>query len=523
MDAELRGLVDQPLAEAGERTGTLRSADHPDGGLLAYAAVPIVDLGEGPPPGAVVVGIVLPARLASNLEAIDRAAGVYKRFRAQRRDLVRLYLTLIGLIFLVTLFIATWIGFYMSRRITVPIQDLAAAAREISAGNLDVRVRAEIGDELGMLVDAFNEMAGELQENREVITRSTADLRRSNRALDERRRYIETLVANLSTAVISLDSDGRVTTANPAVEPDSGRRRLDRRDPVRETLARRRASSRCSSCCDRRVPPAARNCAGSSTLPRGPEPCNVSVQISPLRGAAGENLGTLIMVEDLTELLRAQKAAAWREVARRIAHEIKNPLTPIQLSAQRLRKKFRRGRRGPGPGGPRGDRLDRARGRRAEAAGGRVLPFRADARTVAAERSICPRWWNRCWRFTGGCPGFSGRSSLDPTHRARWRWIAEQMRRALINLIDNAVAAMAGEGTIIVKTRAPAVDGAAAHRGRRLRPGPAGRRTGTRCSPLLLHEEARNRPGAGHRAQDRDGPPRHDPGRGEPASAGRAS
>jgi len=451
-DSDLRGLVEQLVAEASERTGTVRGVGPLGGGLLAYAAVPVPGVDATGLPGVtVVVGIALPARLAENLEAIDRAAGVYKRFRAQRRELVRLYLTLIGLIFLVTVFIATWIGLYISRRITVPIQELAAATREISAGNLGVRVRSEIGDELGMLVEAFNEMAAELQENREVITRSTADLRRSNRALDERRRYIETLVANLSTAVLSLDPDGRVTTANPAV-----RRILGIEVPVgraaRELLVGHGLKP-LLELIQQAVAAGGQELRRDLTLPRGAGTLDVSVHVSPLRGAAGENLGTLVMLEDLTELLRAQKAAAWREVARRIAHEIKNPLTPIQLSAQRLRKKFAEG----------------------AADMDRVVP--EAAASIEREVGALKRLVDEFSRFArmpelsptsidfrqlvesvlvlyGGHPGIRWEVDLDPAI-GEVTLDAEQTRRALINLIDNAVSAMSGEGTISIRAVAP--------------------------------------------------------------------
>ncbi len=148
------------------------------------------------------------------------------------------------------------------------------------------------------------------------------------------------------------------------------------------------------------------------------------------------------MVEDLTDLLRAQNAAAWREVARRIAHEIKNPLTPIQLAAQRLRKKFAEGARDLGRGAPRGDRDDRARGGGAQATGRRVLAVRAHARGRAARgrsarhRPIGARALPRAGEVRWDV-------DVDPT-LGRVRVDAEQMRRVLINLVDNAVAAVAG-------------------------------------------------------------------------------
>jgi len=449
----IAGLAGQVI----RRGAPVRGIDYLGDGLLAHAAVPVeLAPGEGPAvAGVVAVGIVLPSRLAGSLESIDQAAGAYRKFRAQRRELVRLYLTLVGLIFLVTIFIATWIGMYVSRRITGPIQELAGAAREISAGNLEVRVLTEPGDELGMLVEAFNEMAGELQENREVITRSTADLRRTNRALDERRRYIETLVANLSTAVISVDSFSRVTTVNPAVARILGtelhvgediRRVLREKElaPLHEFLEQAERSH-------------GEEQRRELTLARKPEALTVSVQIAPLRGASGEALGTLIMVEDLTEMLQAQRAVAWREVARRIAHEIKNPLTPIQLSAQRLRKKFSEG----------------------AADFGEVLPEATASieREVGALKELVDEFSN-----FARMPEVAAREvdfgqvieqvlALYKSHtKIRWevdlapevgkvKVDPEQIRRALINIVDNAVTAMDGVGTVEISATIPAGDG----------------------------------------------------------------
>jgi len=311
---------------------------------------------------------------------------------------------------------------------------------------------------MAMLVDAFNEMAAELQENREVITRSTAELRRSNQALEERRRYIETLVANLSTGVISLDPAGRVTTANPAVEKLLGVR-LGPGEPARETLA------------GHGLEPLAdfieqsRNSGGERLrrdveLPESSPTMHVTVQSTPLKGRAGidTDLGSLIMIEDLSDLLRAQKAVAWQEVARRIAHEIKNPLTPIQLAAQRLRKKFRAG----------SDDLDQVLLEATDSiereVGGLkdlVDEFSRFARMPQIEPKPVEltRVVESVLSLYKGLPGVEWRVDHDP-NIGRIPLDAQQMRRALINLIDNAVAAIEERGTIGITSRISGSDGA---------------------------------------------------------------
>ena len=438
-------LVSSPTDELAGRAlseaATHSRVEALEAGLLVRAATPIQ---EAPSLAVVSVGTVVPDRLATAMRDFTQANQEYRQFRADRRRLVRFYVTLIGIIFLVTMSIATWVGFFVSKRITNPIQELAAASREISAGNLDVRVRTEVGDEMALLVDSFNDMAAELQESRAVITRSTAYLRRSNRELDERRRYIEALLATLSTAVISLDSEGRVTTANPAVKTVLG---VDLRtgDDPRERLQEHSMSELAELfAVDQRVP--GEGLRRDLTIERPTGALSVSVQVTRFRGGADEPLGTLVMVEDLSELIRAQRAAAWREVARRIAHEIKNPLTPIQLAAQRLRKKF----------------TDKAEDleevlpvatasieREVGALKTLVDEFSKFARMPEVRRQQCDarKVVQSVVDLYEGREGVRIELTVD-TPIERVRWDPDQMRRVLINLVDNAAAAMEQRGEI---------------------------------------------------------------------------
>ena len=415
--------------------------------ILLVGAAPIDP--SDPARGAAVAGVVVRSDLKTWLEQLDAEDRAYAKFRADRRELLRPYYSILALVGLAIVFVASWIGFYVSRRITVPLDQMAAASREISAGNLGVRVLTNVGDEVGQLVDAFNEMAGQLQESREVITRSTADLRRTNQALDERRRYIETLVAQLGTAVLSLDREGRVTTANPAVESMLGL-------PVKPGEELRSALEGAgldplARLLDDAASRGGRDVRRELVLDRGGVSISVSVQVSSLRGVQGDDLGTLVMVDDLTDLLEAQRLAAWREVARRVAHEIKNPLTPIQLAAQRLRKKW---------------------GEQASDLGEVVLDATATIeREVMGLKSLVDEF-SLYARMAAPAPaqvdfGEIVRSvvALYGVHQGVvWdvrvdpglgvvRVDADQMRRALINLIDNAVAATRGVGTIQLVAR----------------------------------------------------------------------
>ncbi|MDH3628492.1 MAG: ATP-binding protein [Acidobacteriota bacterium] len=451
-EEELARLSRMAVRGAAEQDGPVTRIEAFGAGLFASAAVPI----DGPERvWVVLVGELLPTRLAGDLDELAAADRAYRQFRANRRDMVRLYVRLIGLIFLVTLFAATWMGLYLARRITEPLRELAAAAREISAGNLEVRVANTSGDEMGMLVDAFNEMAGELQENRAVITRSTADLRQTNQALQERRRYIETLLANLSHGVVSLDRDGYVTTANPAAGKILGidvsvgmqlTQVLGEQGlaPLAHLVEEAGAADTESVSSDLRLDIEDRSMA-------------LAVRVSPLRGHAERRLGTLLIVEDLTELLQAQKAAAWREIARRIAHEIKNPLTPIQLAAQRIRKKFATGAQDLGEVVPAAtESIER------EVGGLKRLvdEFSKFARMPELNRhpvsfgdivSSVLELYRGAQDVTWDIEIADGLDSIDLD--------SEQMRRVMINLIDNAMAAMENRGRIRIVARSPRGDG----------------------------------------------------------------
>ncbi|MCP3978948.1 MAG: HAMP domain-containing protein [bacterium] len=455
-EEDLRTLVGALVREVAADGRPGRRIDYLGQGLLAHAAVPVEAGAIGADERHVVaVGLLVPTRVSYNLEELDVASKAYRQFRAKRRELVRFYLTLIGLVFLVTLFIATWIGFYITRRITEPVRELAAAAREISAGNLAVRVGAEVGDEMGLAVEAFNEMAGELQENREVITRSTADLRRSNRALDERRRYIETLMASLSTGVVSLDPAGHVSTTNPPVEEILGIR-LEPGDDARLRFVEAGLDP-LAELVDRDLELKPEGIRRDLRLPGARGALAVSVQISPLHGAAGEDLGTLFMVEDLTELLQAQKAAAWREIARRIAHEIKNPLTPIQLAAQRLRKKFSEGAQDL-------DTVLPEATASIEREVGALKRLVDEFSKFARMPEVAPREVEFGKLIDSVLALYKGLEDVEwdvrvPPDLGPVKLDPEQMRRVLINLIDNAVSAMDGKGRLSISAERHAGEG----------------------------------------------------------------
>jgi PAS domain S-box-containing protein len=245
---------------------------------------------------------------------------------------------------LMLLFVSSWVAIHLARGISTPIKALAEASDEIAKGNLGYRVTTFAEDELAMLANSFNEMTTQLQENRRHIELGASALREKNLALEDRRNYIETVLESLSTGVISLDENDRVTTINAAAARMlgldagiSGRQRLHELMGADDLITVERLLRRA-----RRTGHAAEQAqlAGRDSSNGGPIP--VAFTATALRSSPGQGRGVVIVIEDLSELLAAQRAAAWSEVARRMAHEIKNPLTPIQLSAERIARNYRR-------------------------------------------------------------------------------------------------------------------------------------------------------------------------------------
>jgi two-component system nitrogen regulation sensor histidine kinase NtrY len=282
---------------------------------------------------------------------------------------------------LLILFGAIWMGSYLAKRITRPVQMLAAAAREIGAGHLDQRVEPQSNDEFGALTEAFNTMAGELAATRRKVERSTLELERKNIEVEGRRRYIETILQRIATGVVSIDAAGVVTMVNGA----AARLGLDQsvvvcRWPRSERVHLQPLQAMVDGAARAKSSPAAQEIA----MQRAEQELHLAAVATPLLGDSGAHEGVVLVLDDVTPLIRTQKVAAWRDVARRLAHEIKNPLTPIQLSAERLRRHFT-----DAPAGARAlvdECGDRRRGGIAEGAGRRVLAVRAHAVAAGGDR-----------------------------------------------------------------------------------------------------------------------------------------
>jgi two-component system nitrogen regulation sensor histidine kinase NtrY len=290
--------------------------------------------------GVVIVETYVPESLLTKMEGITRQYTEYKQIKAMKNPIKAGAYLVIAIVTVMILFSATWFGFYVARGITVPIQRLAEATEAVAQGDLTVHIDAKATDEIGTLIDSFNRMTQDLQGSKSKLEETNLTLQQTNAELDRRRAYIETVVATIAAGLLSIDRSGVISTFNP-----SGERILGlpvdwlRGRPANEAF-KEFGLDLFQTAYDRMLADGRDDLALEGQLEVQGKLITLGLNGSRMKDEANKDLGFVLVFEDLTELIKAQKVAAWQEVARRVAHEIKNPLTPIQLSAQRLRKKF---------------------------------------------------------------------------------------------------------------------------------------------------------------------------------------
>ncbi len=435
-------------ALAGQDITTVHELDNGD---MIQAMVPIRG-GEQMAVAAMVVAIHVPQRLEARLRNISQAFQEYKQLRLLKNPIKGIYILLFLLMTLIIVFSATWFGLYLARGITEPIQMLAEGTREVAAGNLQYKVQVRADDEIGILVDSFNRMTGDLAASQSKLEETYRDLQAKHGEMEDRRRYTETVLEAVATGVVSLDPEGRVTTINGAAERLLGLtgaqiqgRSADRvfRSPEYaeiDALIQRMGRVR-EGMLDREV-----------HLRRGGQAVALLASATALRGPDGGYVGMVLAFDDLTELLKAQRLAAWREVAQRIAHEIKNPLTPIQLSAQRLRRRLAADR------SPDEKRL-------LEEATATIIHEVDGLRQLVDEFSrfarmpaLTPKPTDLARLLEGvivlyreSHPSLGIRAAFSPD-LPPVEVDPDQIKRAVLNLVDNAVEAVGGTGEVVVQT-----------------------------------------------------------------------
>jgi len=401
--------------------------------------------------GVVVVNYYVPYSLINKMKEISSSVDQYKLTKSIKGQIQQSYVVVLLLIALIILFLATWFGFQLARSITVPIQELASATTKVAAGDLDIQLRTRSTDEIGTLVNAFNKMTTDLRQGRIEVISANQELQNSNLELDRRRDYMEIILANVTAGVISIDRSGHLTTINKSAEnllhlnsdkilgkdfreviPKSYMPLI--MELLKELFYSERGTVR-----------------QQATISIGSDKFTLLLNLTTLRDKHNNFLGTVVVFDDLTQLYKAQRMAAWREVAKRIAHEIKNPLTPIQLSAQRLRKRY----------------LDRFTdddhvfddcttmiSNQVDELKNLVNEFSNFARMPATNPSDnnLNEVMSECLSlYREAHKNITFQQSLDQ-QLPDTKFDREQIKRVIINLLENAIAAITGEGEIRLET-----------------------------------------------------------------------
>ncbi len=323
----------ETLAEAPRFWSDIRSFASID------ASIGLVPVDEGKT-GFLVMGEELGPGLLAKLNQIVAGAEEYKKLRSLKSPLKGiLYLTL-GLMTLSIILGSMWFGFRLAKELSAPIQALAIGTQRVARGDLSVRLDDKSSDEMGVLVQSFNRMAEDLEQSEASIRRVNKHLNEKNVELEARGKYIEAVLDNITAGVISLDEKGRISKVNKAAETMLGidAAELTGKQPVH--LVQGEYAELVGEVASQLALSPNATWQRQMEIPVGSRQMNFLVNAVSLKTDDGRDAGLVAVFEDITELEKMQRLAAWREVARRIAHEIKNPLTPIKLSAQRLERKY---------------------------------------------------------------------------------------------------------------------------------------------------------------------------------------
>jgi two-component system nitrogen regulation sensor histidine kinase NtrY len=302
-----------------------------ESGDIIKAASPVIK--DGAVTGVVVVETVIPLDVVTKMESIQRAFNDYVQTSVQQNPIRFLYFLMLTIATLIIIFLALWVSLRIAKGITVPIQSLAEATETVAHGNLDFRIDFKRDDEIGLLINSFNKMLDDIKEGKQSIEKAYRDSDRS-------RLRMESILESINTGVIFFDRTGGIITLNNAacsmlnierssIEGKSYRELLGQLQSDDLSAMVRHLSEKGFGSVDREI-----------HIYINGRPMDLRVFMTIIMDATNRFVGTLVVFDNLTEIIMAQRALAWQEVAKRIAHEIKNPLTPIKLSAERLLKKW---------------------------------------------------------------------------------------------------------------------------------------------------------------------------------------
>ena len=456
LDAELEGnpfgavSADAIQKEFREVSFTTVSDNSPSGEIVRTLGCVPTDANPNEAIGVVAVTTIIPPRLSQNLSAISRGFDQYQQMKSLKWPIQVSHVITLSIVALLIIFCATWFGFYLAKTLTIPIQELAEGTRRVAEGNLNFAIDRGTDDEMGTLVDSFNRMTRDLRAGKQQLELSARQLMEQNIEIEQKRIYMETVLRNVSTGVISLDAGGFITTINKSAEKMLG---LKAEEVLNRSYKKVLTPQQLALADDfiaqlENSPENSVEKAVRITVDQTPRA--FMVHVTALKDDKDRYMGMVSVFDDLTEIERAQRMAAWREVARRIAHEVKNPLTPIKLSAQRLKRKY-------------SDQIESDDSVFVECTqtiidqvdqiGNLVSEFSAFARLPAATPEPCHLpaiVEDAVALYREAQPDISFEIDSEPDI-PQLNLDREQMKRVMINLIDNAIGAMNGNGAVGVK------------------------------------------------------------------------
>jgi two-component system nitrogen regulation sensor histidine kinase NtrY len=393
----------------------------------------------------IVISSFIPPDLSKNLSSIAKGWEQYQQIKLLKKPIqITFYITL-SIVASLVLFCAVWFGFYIAKSISIPIIELAEGTRRVAEGDLSFSISRVADDEIGSLVESFNQMTRDLRIGREQLEFSAKMLRQQNAEIEERRQYMEIVLKNVSAGVITLGPAGFISTINKSAEKML---QLDPKKILNKNfktflkgdwlaLATEIIETLANSRDDALAMPLRLSIAG--------RPRSFLMHFNALKDDARNHLGIVMVFDDLTELEKAQRMAAWREVARRIAHEVKNPLTPIKLSAQRLKRKY-----SEKIAESVFDECTHMIIDHVDLIRNLVNEFSAFAKFPSANPKLCdlpPIIEETVALYREGHKRIGFHISID-SNIPRLNLDRQQIKQAIINLVDNAVAAIASQGNI---------------------------------------------------------------------------
>jgi two-component system nitrogen regulation sensor histidine kinase NtrY len=392
----------------------------------------------------VITGKFLPQNYAQKIASLTAFIERYKT-RTLQKDLVKtLFSMMLIFVTLLIVFAAVWIGFHIAKSITVPIEKLALATKEVSKGNLAVRVDDPASDEIGILIESFNQMIADIKDGQRSIAQKTAES-------EARKQYIETVLNTINTGVIALDAQGAVAAINPSARAMLG---LPGQDGVgrhyRELLGDARYRD-FIQVVDNALKVRHRIFEKEIQLVLDGQQMTIALTVTPLRPPGQDFSGLIVVLDDLTQLIVAQKIAAWKEVAQRVAHEIKNPLTPIQLNAERIIKTLKRAEPGGNELIDQGAKVIIAEAQTIKSLVDEFSDFARLPKTVLQPADIRDIILQVVTMFRGIFADVQFDVVLAPDVPSPVQIDPDQMKRVLINLIDNAIDAMNKKGKIALR------------------------------------------------------------------------